>query len=197
MNVTRIREIRIQKGIKLSELSKKTGYTPSYLSQLERGIKIPSLDALRRIGDSLGIAMLDLISDDADEVQSEVPQTAEKRSCEVIRKNERKKAVMPQILTEYEFVTPYARGEQAGSGVIGLLTSVAPGCKTCEKLVAHPYEESIFIVHGKARAYVADEVHELSEGDSIYIYADVPNNFENCGEEELILLGYTSRPLQR
>ena len=44
-----IRELRCRKNFTLRQLSEKTGYTVSFLSQLERGIKNPALDALRAI----------------------------------------------------------------------------------------------------------------------------------------------------
>ena len=43
-----IRELRRRKNFTLRQLSEKTGYTVSFLSQLERGIKNPSLRRRRR-----------------------------------------------------------------------------------------------------------------------------------------------------
>lgn len=170
---------------------RKTGYTPSYLSQLERGIKKPSLEALRKISDCLDIPMFELISEDTGTLEAQKEE--DKRTCDVIFKDKRKKTIMPQILTEYEFITPHAQNERTPPQVIGLITTLLPGHMACEKMVSHQYEESVFILRGRARVYVDDEVHELSEGDSIYIYANVRNNFENCGDDELVLLGYASQ----
>ena len=50
-----IRELRRRKNFTLRQLSEKTGYTVSFLSQLERGIKNPSLDALRAIAQELNL----------------------------------------------------------------------------------------------------------------------------------------------
>jgi transcriptional regulator with XRE-family HTH domain len=191
LNVTKIKEFRKKRHFKLTELSEKTGYTPSYLSQLERGIKKPSLEALRKISDCLDIPMFELISEDI--VEGEEQQKDNQRTCDVIFKDKRKKTVMPQILTEYEFVTPYAQNKTNQPQVIGLITTILPGHMACEKMVSHQYEESVFILKGRARVYVDDEMHELSAGDSIYIYANVRNNFENCGDEELVMLGYASQ----
>lgn len=193
MNITKMKEMRTRKGLRLADLSKETGYTASYLSQLERGIKSPSLDALRKISDGLGIPMFELIPDDSEKAENGSQNPKKKNTCDVILKSKRKKTIMPQILTEYEFVTPYAQGEKNRSQVVGLLTTVSPGCMACEKMVSHHYEESVFIIKGSVRVYVADEVYELTGGDSIYIYAEVPNNFENCGDDDLILLGYARR----
>lgn len=191
MNARRIKDIRKKRGLRLTDLSQETGYTPSYLSQLERGLRKPSLEALRKISNCLNIPMFDLISDDT--VAGKEQKAENNRTCDVILKGGRRKTIMPQILTKYELITPYAHdGINKAPQVVGLLTTVLPGRMACEEMVSHQYEEGVYILKGNARVYVDDEVHELSEGDCIYIYADVLNNFENSGEDELVMLGFAS-----
>ena len=57
-----IRELRRRKNFTLRQLSEKTGYTVSFLSQLERGIKNPSLDALRAIAQALDVSLVSLMN---------------------------------------------------------------------------------------------------------------------------------------
>lgn len=57
-----IRELRCRKNFTLRQLSEKTGYTVSFLSQLERGIKNPSLDALRAIAQALDVSLVSLMN---------------------------------------------------------------------------------------------------------------------------------------
>ena len=57
-----IRELRRRKDFTLRQLSEKTGYTVSFLSQLERGIKNPSLDALRAIAQALDVSLVSLMN---------------------------------------------------------------------------------------------------------------------------------------
>jgi transcriptional regulator with XRE-family HTH domain len=49
LNPDIIKKKRLEKGYTLSYMSKKLGFTASFLSQLERGHKQPSLDTLRKI----------------------------------------------------------------------------------------------------------------------------------------------------
>jgi len=44
---SKIRKLRISKGMNLSNFAKKIGKTSSYLSQVERGLASPSIMALR------------------------------------------------------------------------------------------------------------------------------------------------------
>ena len=51
-----VRAIRIEQGLSQEELSFRAGLKRSYLSDLERGTRNPSVRALGRIADALGIA---------------------------------------------------------------------------------------------------------------------------------------------
>ncbi len=44
-----LRELRQRSGVSLRELSRRTGLDVAYLSRVERGQQVVSLDALRRI----------------------------------------------------------------------------------------------------------------------------------------------------
>lgn len=46
---TRLRELRKQNGWKLREVAEKTGISVSYLSEIERGIRQPSISTLFRL----------------------------------------------------------------------------------------------------------------------------------------------------
>ena len=58
-----IRKVRIQKGISQKALARKTGLTASYLSLLERDLREPSWNVIRRIAEGLGIPSEVLIWD--------------------------------------------------------------------------------------------------------------------------------------
>jgi len=51
----RLRVVREEKAISLSQLAEKTGYTKSFISQVEKNKTSPSLSSLLRITDALGI----------------------------------------------------------------------------------------------------------------------------------------------
>lgn len=49
-----VRRLRIERGLTLTNLAASTGLSASYLSEIERGKKTPSLTALDRLADGLG-----------------------------------------------------------------------------------------------------------------------------------------------
>jgi transcriptional regulator with XRE-family HTH domain len=57
----RLREIRIQQGLKLSQVAKSTGLSISFLSDLELGRGAPSLDTLSKLAACYDISMSDIM----------------------------------------------------------------------------------------------------------------------------------------
>lgn len=57
----RVRAARKAKGLTLVELASKAGLSYSYLSEIERGAKTPSLGALTRLADALGLNRSEII----------------------------------------------------------------------------------------------------------------------------------------
>ena len=50
----RIREARISKDLRLSDVARRTGFTGGYISQVERDLASPSINALRKICQAVG-----------------------------------------------------------------------------------------------------------------------------------------------
>ncbi|MGG7059880.1 helix-turn-helix domain-containing protein [Clostridium tertium] len=62
---SRIAEIRNRKGISLSKLSRESGVSKGYLSELENGIKEnPNIEILDKIAKALDISVSDLFEQD-------------------------------------------------------------------------------------------------------------------------------------
>ena len=62
VNSSYLKSIRKAKNINLSTLSADIGCTASYLSQIERGLKQPSLSVLRKLSEALNIPMVSLLA---------------------------------------------------------------------------------------------------------------------------------------
>lgn len=59
-----IRPLRKRKSLKQKELACRIGVTNSYLCQIEKGIRTPSLDVLLRLSDELGCKIDDMFEED-------------------------------------------------------------------------------------------------------------------------------------
>jgi len=62
---TTIRTYRLQKGLSQGDIEKKTGLLRCYLSRVENGHTIPSLDTLSKIASSLDLPIAQFFADDS------------------------------------------------------------------------------------------------------------------------------------
>lgn len=53
----RIREARLNKGLTMSKLAKDAGTSIVYIGEIERGIKMPSVNTLIKIANTLGVSI--------------------------------------------------------------------------------------------------------------------------------------------
>ncbi|WP_460691055.1 helix-turn-helix domain-containing protein [Nesterenkonia suensis] len=65
----RLRRLRQHQGRTLHELAAEAGLSPQYLSEIERGRKEPSSEMIAAIAGALGIGLLDLTVEVADELR--------------------------------------------------------------------------------------------------------------------------------
>jgi transcriptional regulator with XRE-family HTH domain len=62
---TTIRADRLQKGLSQGDIEKKTGLLRCYLSRVENGHTVPSLDTLSKIASALDLPIAQFFSDDS------------------------------------------------------------------------------------------------------------------------------------
>jgi transcriptional regulator with XRE-family HTH domain len=58
----RLRELRQKYGVTQQRLSIQTGLTEGYISNMERGLKVPSLTTILRLAVALGCKVTELVS---------------------------------------------------------------------------------------------------------------------------------------
>ena len=60
----KVRQLRLEKGLSFSELSKKSGLSLSYLNEIEKGKKYPKLEKIEILAKSFGVKIERLMSDE-------------------------------------------------------------------------------------------------------------------------------------
>ncbi|MFD0883343.1 helix-turn-helix domain-containing protein [Streptosporangium algeriense] len=55
-----LRELRHERGEKLSETARRAGVSPQYLSEMERGVKEPSSEMIAAVAGALDVTLIDL-----------------------------------------------------------------------------------------------------------------------------------------
>ncbi len=166
----KIREVRLERGLTLNELSEMTGLTAGYLSQLERNIIEPSLSSLRKISMALGVPIYTFLSN------------GEKNHI-LIRADRRKKLDLPNSSITYEFLTPMASDKDAQTKMEIIYYQLEPQSWSSEDFIVHNADECIFIIQGTIELYLGEEKYIVTQGDSIYIRENIPHRFYNPSPE--------------
>lgn len=186
-----LRATRKKRGLTLAQLSEQTGYTSSFLSQLERGLKQPSLDALRNISNCLGLSLISVLDEGP---QSAMPaaRTGGRSRCSIVRHESRRSITLPEIHTQYQLITPQADEMANPPALHGFYLEVDPGTCISGKQVIHDYDECCYVLSGRMRAHIGEETYIVNTGDSIYVTRNTPHDYCTIGEEKLVLIGFQS-----
>lgn len=73
-----IRNFRLQKGMSQGDIEKRTGLLRCYLSRVENGHTIPSLDTLAKIATAMDVALAQFFANNTDDANGKtIPQLSE------------------------------------------------------------------------------------------------------------------------
>ncbi|MBW2039683.1 MAG: helix-turn-helix domain-containing protein [Deltaproteobacteria bacterium] len=169
---SKLKAIRGEKRISLRTLAKLSGLSVNTLSLIERNITSPTVNTLSSISRALGVKINYFFD--------------EQRIEEAIfsKRDQRK---------EVETKDKGIRLETLGSGLIqqGLeayVISASKGAKSGTKGVSHLGDELAFCLRGKFQFEVKREKYTLEEGDSLLFKGSLPQQWENMGGGDSVLL---------
>jgi transcriptional regulator with XRE-family HTH domain len=163
LNVGReIRRWRQSRGLTLAQVSERSGLNVGYLSQIENGKAVPSIEALASIAAALDVPAAWLLLDST---------TAPR----VVRADERPRTDGPggAVMTEVDAGT--------SRDVCILEVTAPPGLAT--GVHAHNGDEHHVVLSGTWRMTQGDNVVELGPGDYLAWDPAVPHDVENVGDE--------------
>jgi transcriptional regulator with XRE-family HTH domain len=174
----RLRDLRHEQGLTLAELGRQVGLSASYLSQVERGITMPSLSKLTTIAQELDVGVGHFFEDD-----HSTPR--------VIESNQGKRIGDTNgIVVELLSAAPSDKSIQPHRVVC------QPGASR-DQLPVHPGEGFCFVLQGQLTVTVGEETFLLNAGDSIHYQAHQPHSWRNEHHEECIFIWAVSPPSWR
>jgi transcriptional regulator with XRE-family HTH domain len=162
----RVRQLRGTTGQSVRAFADATGFSASFISQLENGDVSPSLGSLEKIAEALGVALRDLFVD------------AEEPSTLIVRRNER-----PHTESSWSRARIEALGI-AGQRLAAMLITLDPEGRSGKRPRAHPKEEFAFVLDGDVRLTLGEDEHDLRKGDSAILPAGVPRLWVNAASRE-------------
>jgi len=170
-----IRGLRKAQGLTLSELAERTGRSIGFLSQIERGLKKPSVGTLQSLGDALGLGIGWFMQG------ADVGDDPEERAV-VVRGHQRRRISYTGLSsTDYLGMQDYLLSPDLNANHGLVLTTYAPGASSGDDLNGHEGEESGYVLSGVVVLELSENTHRLETGDSFHFDSAIPHRYSNPG----------------
>lgn len=170
MDGNKIRILRKEKGMTIDELSSRSGFTSSYISQVERNLIEPSLSALSKICKTLNISPYYFMDNEDDNIV-------------ITRKEDRQKLVYPEEGRELYYLLPINSDNKLRFKFDIYETIIEPGKWDSQNFIIIESDKCVIIKKGTLLVKVNDSNEILQDGDSIYIGSNTPHKLYNPTEE--------------
>ena len=164
-----LRGLRQEKGLTLAALAEKTGVTKGFLSQVERGMKAPSISTLMRMAQTLDVTVGELFEGrgQPDPVYS------------LVRVHERQRYAREGSLYGYHYeAIAYRKAVKRMEPFI-----VLPPLRAPQKFFEHEGDEMMLALSGRIQVDLAGELIVLRPGDCIYFDASTPHRSRSLGKQ--------------
>jgi transcriptional regulator with XRE-family HTH domain len=175
-----IRTRRRALDLTLAEVARKTEFSASYLSQVERNLVGPSVAALMKIAGALGMSVGEILA----QGQPSGPAT------KLVRPHERRTLSYPGSDIRYELLSP----DLSNRAMEVLMFRAPAGSTSGSEPFTHDGEECFVLIKGRLRVWVGDEEHVMREGDSLYFKSSVAHRWVNDGRTEALAIWVNTPP---
>ena len=169
----RLLKLRRERKLTLKHLANETGLTPIYISQIEKGEKIPPVAVLLQLSRALEIDSSILLRQEKERADKKSADDYEKRTEDYT----------------YETLTPEARHKHLKAFKV----FIDP--KSDHKGVSYQHlgEEFQYVLKGKVEVIVGENKNTLGPGDCLHFNSSIVHKLRNIGTEkaELLVVLYT------
>ncbi|HDR14770.1 MAG TPA: cupin domain-containing protein [Desulfobacteraceae bacterium] len=180
----RLKQVREERGLSLSDISSRTGLDDVFLAQVEAGEISPPLGSVIKLSKALDMKIGYFISGEGD------------KQYTIVRVNDRKvvsrfdSMKSKQYGYEYEALAPHKKNRHMDP----FLVTLNPA-QTEHERSSHEGQEFIYVIRGSMEVRLGDEVHVLGPRDCIYYDSTVPHLVKCHGDEETKILAvlYTEK----
>ena len=183
-----IRDARNVARLTINEVAQRSDFSPSYVSQVEREMANPSLSALSRIAEAVGLDLADLFS--SNDASSPTPKISPDESIPtgVVRHDHRKELIHPGSKLRFELLCPDLQH------ALQVHKTTAPPGMNMSEHITHEGEECAVVLRGEMQFTVGDDSFFLETGDSIYFDGRKPHFWVNTGQADLEVMWIITPP---
>lgn len=175
-----IRALRKARGLTLSAIADKLGRSVGWLSQVERGLSIPTLADLRAFAETFKVPLSLFLH--------EPPVASEEEQGTVVRAGGRRSLGISESGRLEELLSP-----DLGGSFAMLRSEFAAGAES-SAVVHRQTEEAGFIVSGRLDIEIDGCWYRLADGDS-FRFQGKPFRWRNPGKFATIVVWVTSPPV--
>ena len=160
-----IRRVRLAQGMTVAGLAEKSGFSKGFISQVENFRQSPSLKALLKISDALGVSLSALF--DEEENYGKEYLFGSLREGEKLYRDEGEKHGISYLALAYR---------QIGRRMDPFVIEYTP-CDKPRDFLRHDTEEFFVILEGTLDFRLFDDQnrHVMKEGDTLYLRANIPH----------------------
>lgn len=153
-------------------LAARTGFSPSFISQMEAEAVSPSIASLGKVAEELGVSLGQFFS------------SLESAPREVVRKEER-----PEYESGWSKSTVSLLADAApGRKLSAVEVRVEPGGSSGKRAAFGMQEAVVLVISGGLVVGLEGQEVELFEGDAVYVSEGTEFSWENPGAEEATLV---------
>ncbi len=173
----RVRELREEAGLSLTDLAQRTGLSEEALAEIESDAASPPLGVLIKLGKALGMKLGTLIAGGED------------RPYTVVRVGDRQRMsrYASQRGSAYGYTYEALAPQKKNRSMEPFLVTLQPAAEDAPPS-SHDGEEFIFVLSGQMEAIVGEARELLSAGDSIYYDSLVPHLLRPHGDAPAVIL---------
>ena len=174
-----IRQLRLKSQVSVRAFAAQTGFSASFISQLENGQVTPSLGSLQKIAETLKVTLGEFFAATAGEAEEDL----------IVHAGERHRLDSTWTDAHIEALGAMARNRRLEPVVV----IFGPGGKSGKHPHAPAGEEFAFIVKGRITLTLGDEENELAAGDAVSLPAHAPRLWENRTQQVTEILIVSAR----
>ncbi len=174
----RLRTLRTEHGFSIRALAERAEISSSVISEVERGKTEPSISTLKRLAAALGTSITYFFTTPS-QVNGHVVRAASRKQVSFKYRpedgdtNDQRSSIVARGV-HFEVASP-----DSSEVLEAIYGRYEPGASTGDELYTHEGEEWGMVLTGRFKVTLADEVHFLDPGDSIWFHSNIPHKIEN------------------
>jgi transcriptional regulator with XRE-family HTH domain len=169
---------RSQRGMRVAELAREVGVTPSLISQIERGLSRPSVSTLFALAQALDVPVDAFFREGGDQPPAPAGEPAAGAAGRYVVRQGSRAVIDIQGGVRWERLT---RDNLDHLDFFELIYE--PGAESHPRQFTHPGTEMVLVMSGCLEITVGFERYRLEAGDSIDFPSSMPHRYMNPSTE--------------